>query len=500
MKTKRNIKILHIFFALLLLVSVVMGGRVILPAFADTTQYTSVLEDLQTDENFNVDEYPDNVADYAESEFAQKEESFYSIHVIQIAESTDGELFLYTYQPSQKTQYLVATEINMSLTDKLGKEVAEDEEMSPIDRPRLYGLELLSSDGVFCKYKVNDFFVSDQDVRYYNIASIYREWLKDIDEETGNDTTINAVAFAVGKRFRAVTQDGVVLYACENRKVVRILNPFWGYQRYSDGFLLKTTACDSHYVAFSTDWEIDELYEADVSYQSRGVHKYYNMWEGTGYRYDEWQSQYAFLTDEQEFVKDRTGWLWGSEKKYKRIQSTNEFMKSEKLNDNVKEDLARTEWVLRFVETDFVDNHDSRSGNWTEVSNVAVLRLKFKSAGVVYNLGAVSDKGTESPIPTNPPETFNFWRFVWNCIVKLFKGTANFIETVVAVVAIFVCVLLVPILLLVLSIVFPSFGAVMKIILKGIGKGLLWLLKGLWWLICLPFKGIAALVRKCRGE
>lgn len=490
MKSKQVCKRLFgVFFVFLLLVSVVMGGRVTLPAFAETN-YTSVLADLQKDSEFDTGAYPDNAADY-------------SIQVIQIAESTDGELFVYTYQPCQKTTYLVATEINMSLTDKLGKEVAEDEEVSAVDRPQLYGLTFLSCSGVFCKYKVNGFAVSEDETRYYNISSIYREWLKGIDKKSGNDNDINAVAFPVGKLYTARTENGVVSYACENRKVVRILNPWAGFLRYSDGFFLKTTACDSHFVAFSTDWKIDELYEADVTYKERSVHYYHKFMAGGQTDYGEWVDKYAFLTDEQEFVKDRTGWLMGSEARYSRIQSVKEFISGEDLSDETKEKLKDKQWVLRFAETDcrfIYDGSDQGNNYWSEVSEVTILRLKFKSAGVVYNLGAVSDKVTGDNIPDNVQPKFNFWEFVWNCVVKLFKGTANFIETVVALVAIFVCVFLLPVLCLILSIVFPPFGAVMKMIFKGIWKVILWLLKALWWLVCLPFKGIAALVRKARGE
>ena len=64
MKSKQVCKRLFgVFFAFLLLVSAVMSGRVILPAFAATTQYTSVLEDLQKDSEFNASAYPDNAAD-----------------------------------------------------------------------------------------------------------------------------------------------------------------------------------------------------------------------------------------------------------------------------------------------------------------------------------------------------------------------------------------------------------------------------------------------------
>ena len=131
---------IYVVIALVLLTLSVMGGRYISSAFADTPQYTNALTDLQKDSEFNVADYPDNAKDY-------------SIRFIQIAESTDKELFVYTYQPSQKTTYLVATEINMSLSDTA-------------DGTRLYGLTLINSDGVFCKYKVNGVTVSSDVVRY----------------------------------------------------------------------------------------------------------------------------------------------------------------------------------------------------------------------------------------------------------------------------------------------------------------------------------------------
>ena len=89
---------IHVVFALLLLIMSVFGGRYTLSAFADATQYTSALHDLQTDKNFMPSVYPDNPNDI-------------TIQLIQIAESENGELFAYTYQPCQKTTYLVATEI-----------------------------------------------------------------------------------------------------------------------------------------------------------------------------------------------------------------------------------------------------------------------------------------------------------------------------------------------------------------------------------------------------
>lgn len=92
-------RLYSVILALLLLAVMLVGGRCISFAFADTPQNTSALTDLQKDSTFNAAEYPDNANDF-------------SIQVIQIAESTNKGLLVYTYQPCQRTTYIVSTEIN----------------------------------------------------------------------------------------------------------------------------------------------------------------------------------------------------------------------------------------------------------------------------------------------------------------------------------------------------------------------------------------------------
>ena len=138
---KQSIKsISTIVLALCLLVVMILGGWQTPPAYAAVSGYSEVLEDLQIDIEFSVDDYPSNASDY-------------SIKMIQIAESTTKELFVYTYQPSQLTKYLVATQINMSFSESA-------------DETKLYGLSLLSCNGVFCKYKVNGVAVDEKATRY----------------------------------------------------------------------------------------------------------------------------------------------------------------------------------------------------------------------------------------------------------------------------------------------------------------------------------------------
>ena len=65
--------------------------------------YSGVLDDLQKDDSFDESHYPAIADDY-------------SLKIIQIAESTDGELFLYVYQPSGQAKNLIASSINISTT------------------------------------------------------------------------------------------------------------------------------------------------------------------------------------------------------------------------------------------------------------------------------------------------------------------------------------------------------------------------------------------------
>lgn len=128
-------------------------GNVTCASAASETKYTNVLVDLYKDDEFNVEDYPSIENDY-------------SLHVIQIAESADKELFVYVYQPA-----------NMQLATKINMSIENDQNYS------LYDLTFLNSYGVFFKYKISGFKVSYDQKRYYNVASIFRKWDPDLDKE-----------------------------------------------------------------------------------------------------------------------------------------------------------------------------------------------------------------------------------------------------------------------------------------------------------------------------
>ena len=470
---------IHVIFALLLLIMSAIGGRYIPSAFADTDGYTTAIEDLQHDETFKPSAYPDNPEDI-------------KIQLIQIAESEDGDLFVYTYQPCQRTTYLVATDINMSLSET-------------VDDTELYPLRLINISGTLCKYSVTGVTVSPVAVRYYNITSIYREWIKGVDEEPDNDNTTNAVAHEVGQLWQVKTSSDGVEYSMTETEFVTVTAQMIGFRRYSDGFQWSgTKSCDAHYMLFNCDHDIDKLISADVAFNTQ---EYKSFFGDTKY-YDK-TPQTAYLRYDDQVSNDGSGWF-GKKEKWRRMASTSEFMQAVKLRDDEQKIFNKYAWVLNFYETEYkceaggkdvligclvpfgfvwaIGQANSMSG--TIVSDVTLLRLEFEYDGHIYDLGVVSNKQTGSSKPTNGGFDFFDWLAdalgipVW-AAKTLFFGVLALVVLGIA--------------LPVLSLVSPVVGQVLKTVFGAVWTGVVWLVKGILWLLLLPFKGIAALVRKIKN-
>ena len=376
------------------------------------------------------------------------------------------------------------------------------------DNPKLYDLTLLSSIGVFQKYLVNDFTVSNEAVRYYNILSIYREWVNGIDSKTENDNIVNTKCFSVGKLYKAETVNGSVEYSCKNVDVVEIKNPYVDFLKYYDGLSFGSILgfepdkfTDVHYIAFSTDRNIDTLKEADVSYLTQS-YKEAAFNKGTTYG-EKSEPQYITLTGEKTVNSSKYSW--------KCIQRTLDFIKSTGLDkDNIAYDnIKNNEFVLVFLTTPFTQEQKysfmqghSYEYNGTKVSDVKILRLMFETDGITYNLGTILDGIEADDIPGNAVivKPIGFWAYIWRCIVRLFDGTATLSEQVVAVIVLFICLILLPTVLTILSLCVPAVGALMKNILNGIITGVKYLFIGFWYIVSAPFRLIAWIVQKIRGD
>ena len=362
-------------------------------AFAEDKTASGVIEDLSKDASFNAANYPSNAKDYF-------------LSVMQLAESTDKELFVYVYQPSGDK--VKASSINISTTI--------NDNISFFN----YSLELLNYNNTLFKYKITGFEVKKDPVRYYAISSIYRSFDAGIGDKKSGNNTINEVNYAVNRQYCFGEINGKPYVSCVDIETIVITDKFVGFVRYKDGFKLYVGACDSHFVAFNTDKPIDKLLEADVYYTSQPYSWLFAIGVGQNETFGEKKDNYAYLkyTDKVEHTGD--GFFEGTYK-WDRIQTVDDFINGEnredvyhgavldvkvssKLTDEALNELKGKKWVLRFVETSYTLSsgaNGSTSTKSTLIGNVTILRLKFETDGITYNLGVIDNKQTGSTEPSN---------------------------------------------------------------------------------------------------
>ncbi len=340
---------------------------------------SGVVDDLSKDKNFDVNNYPHNAADY-------------SLDVIQIAEGENGNLYVYVYQPSDATRDYEAKYINMSV-------------QNPADRDLeyyLYSLKLINSYGTVDKYIVNDFTISSDSDRYYNISTIYRSYDEEVDTVPEAVDTIQCKGYDVGECWHVYYYNGSLTYEMKEIDVVEVTIQATGSIRYDEGFKLYYDACDSHYVAFSIDnYNVSQIYDADITY-TLNYYEWANIYTIGGGRTDKLISstliERDYLSSKETASNDGDGWF-GEKYTWNRIQDVSTFI-SEAQNDArdefSEEELAgleQAQFVFRFVETPYtmVTSPNASSGTYTLAENIGILRLHFLADGKYYNLGVVSD-------------------------------------------------------------------------------------------------------------
>ena len=477
-----------------MLLSLVLSIGAPMIAYADTSLAVSnVLDDLRKDDTFDVGYYPMNSKDY-------------TISVIQVAETTSKELFVYVYQPSGSKGSIIASSINIAETDSLDF--------------KNYKLKLLNSSGVFYKYVVQDYTVSNNTVRYYYISSIFRPYIENVDKDVENGNTVSEVAFAVAKEYRFTELNGQLYCDAFDIETIEITDKFVGFVRYSNGyFLFGSGSCDSHFIAFSTDRSIDTLLEADVYYTSQRyiIHDnapYVDWFLKDTINYYEKKENYVSLTYKDKASSGGNG--WGAVKyTWDRIETVEQFLKENDVTKNVysgavfnktvanritsegKKALENKQWVLRFAETSYSVMTAGQSFydiSGTMVGDVSILRLKFETEGKIYNLGVIDNKQIGSDKPIN----------VETVKVKI-KSFMEFIQWLVDHTGIpawfwIALIILIPIAIVssILSVFFPPVRLFFSTVFKVLWRGIKALAKALWWLIKLPIKGIKMLIEKIK--
>lgn len=463
-------KVFGLCVAVLLSLFCIAQSVFIKTVYADenTVTYSGVLEDLKKDKSFNEEYYSVNAEDY-------------SLQIIQLAESVNMELFVYVYQPSGKAKDLKASSINVSTTI--------NENISYYN----YKLEYLNSSDVFYKYKVVGLTVKDAAVRYYAITSIYRPFDETLgDTQASGENIITETAYAVNKQYCFGKINGKPYVECVDIETIVVTDKFVGFVRYEDGFYLAADkACDSHFVAFNTDKPIENLLEADVYYTTQSYYHSSSLYTDSKTTFGIETYNYAYLkyTDKVNYTGDG---LFAGSYKWDRIEMVEDFIANEnndhiyhgaiinvtygtRLTDSALAELKGKKWVLRFTETSYSYNWDSSGTTaFTQVSStlvgdVTILRLKFETDGITYNLGVIDNKQTGSDTPSNVTD------------ISIDIGD-DLLKRILSIA-----------LLAVLIIVILNFCPwVITLFAKAFGI----IFKWIWQLICLPFKLLGKLFKK----
>lgn len=492
MERKKHIK-LNFFVKILLVFLLIFAFTLPFASFTkktfaqDEIVYSNVLDDLKKDESFDSEKY---VID----------ENDFSLKVIQIAESVNRELFVYVYQPCSPNDDLTATSINISTT--IGDDL----------RFQNYKLKLINSCGVFYKYVVDSFVVIDDSSRYYEIASIFRLWNEKYDKESESNNTIGEVSYEVGKQYTVVNSGETVTYSVSDVEVIRITDKYVGFVRYNGGYQwngITYEKADNHFVAFRTDHDIDVLLEADVYYTERSYHYYYKQSLVTltspTVKYGDVEEKIANLSYESE--EDYQGNVFHKRYTWREISSVKDFISHENMDfvyhialiGDVRTqtslsvegtlNLLNKQWVLRFATTNYSYTHlngfigdkqvsdDITEIDSTEVMDVSILRLRFKSEGNVFNLGVVDNMQSGDSEPDNETKV-EFTPEDWlQAIISFFRGLfGSWWKILLFVLAVIIIVALLPVIL-------PC----LIWLIKNIFKLIWWFLKGLWWVFTLPY-------------
>lgn len=361
--------------------------------------YTDVLDDLHKDETFDESKYPDVADDY-------------SLQVIQIAESSASELFIYVYQPSHATKDLTATKIRMGLPETNVETTYDD-----------YTLTLVSENGVFDKYVVDGFTVKTAAIRYYDIVQIVRPW-ESFDEDSGSENIVNTVACPVDQTWTVYSLNGSVVYSMEELDTIKVTSKYVGYLR-DAGFYTNLPnykrGYDSHFIAFSTDKPMDKILEVDIKFESQSSDVMYRDLsigdEGLALFEKSKDHKITITSGDKVSVTDRFLW-WKTTYNFYRISTVDYFIETNsretmymqglidvseehKMTEDGLADLKGKQWVIRFFESEYIYTFDDTTmtdgDSRTIVSNVTILRLKFDMDDDIYNLGVVDNEQSQSP-------------------------------------------------------------------------------------------------------
>ena len=418
-----------------------------------TTAYSDVLDDLEQDPTFDLQNYP--AYTYAEL----KENELPLMDVISLAESENKELFIYVYNPTRSDLGLTAYQISMYCS-----KVRSPKEFSPV----LYDLSLVSFTGVFDKYVVKNFEVSEEADRYYNIIELSRPFNTSIDTSIENGTTDDK-AIPIGKQWHCYYYNDDLIYEMGQFKTLEIEVIFNGNIYHENGVTIGNLVglydkCNSWFVAFNAEnYIIEKIYDADLTYGYRDVvalddWSFANS-DSVEYTPAEGYNPDSITITSKDTVTFEGEGLFAETFKWNRISSSADFVASFEeqggtLTGVAREKLLESQWVFAYTETEcrtqYLQEFDSITGSlvttgkidyYTEIAQVDIIRISFLDInGHYYNLGVVGDKTTADNLPDGQGASIDvkkwideLWEKIWQILlaVVLFFVIWSFMPSII---------------------------------------------------------------------
>ena len=343
--------------------------------------------------------------DFDKTEYPVIEDD-YSLQFVSAAINDRNELLVYFYQPTSDINIL-ATSINI-------------DKYTNASNTQNYKLQYIDNDGVFFKYKVNDFKIAQSSSNQtIQIVSVFRKFLNNIDKD-GTQYVINNIKEVVYPVAKQCTFQNGVIVDCRDIEVITITSKYVGFIIYNNGlktyFLKAGGDVDykfSYFVAFSTDKKIDKLLKARVSYDEFSFEETYSVF-GEHFNPDSVKKGVVEnKTKDLSYSKVITSEINGknySKYSFNEIQTVDEFLSTEKVVDesevyffSLKRDrlskaacneLKDKKFVLRFCSQDIHQKFGPVryvvSGKLVE--NVSILTLEFETNGVRFKMNCIDDK------------------------------------------------------------------------------------------------------------
>lgn len=429
-----------ICLAVLLCLFAVFGAISSITVYA--AESPEVLQDLRKDKDFDESNYP-----YVKDD--------YGLYVIQVAESSNKELFVYAYQPCHDTYDLVGTKISISYGYSLnGSDLT----------PKLYNLRLISTSDTLDKYYVDGFTVPNDGDRYYNIVEIFRMVHSDLDESDEAFPKTD-IAYSVGQQWYVCDLNDSKHYEMNTFNTLAVETVFDGSLYFSSGVTWGSLVgvdydCDCWFYCFNVeDYVVKHIFDADLNYSIRDAAR-----AGVGgeiHYSNERENKVLTLKDTDVMTYKGSG-LFSSSCEWNRILSSSEFIKiaeEQKVTfvENQKEKIKSSQWVYTYLETEVlyynVPLTTTRAREYSDVYDVGLLRLHFQDvSGNYYNLGVVNDLTDPDNISDGVAKSdllFAFEEF-WKKFVKIILMIVGLI-----------------LLVLLLNFVAPIMG-ILKFVLKAI--------------------------------